>query len=52
MQHEMKLYLDDSTDRSRTLDGVCQVPGSENQQVHQNQQSHHAHQLDVSDDLT
>lgn len=47
----IKFYLDNSADRSRAPDGVCEVPGSENQQVHQDQQSHQAHQLDVSDDL-
>lgn len=47
----VRLYLDNSSHRSRTPAGVSEVPGCENQNVHQDQQSHQAHQLDVSNDL-
>lgn len=47
----VSFYLDNSSHRPWTPAGVSEVPGCENQHVHQDQQSHQAHQLDVSNDL-
>lgn len=47
----IEFYLDYGGGRPWTSNGVCEVPRSQNQYVHQDQQSHQAHQLDVSDDL-